>query len=192
MLVFRMGFLSRDKISKLKLKNFGSEVLISENASILHPELVSIGDNSRIDDFVVISGKVSIGSHVHIGTHCSLLASSQEIILEDFSGISPGCRIFAASDDFSGDSLTNPTIPNEFTKVNYSRVVLKKHVIVGSNSVIGPGVTLNEGAAIGALSLVRLDVEAWTINAGVPARKIRERAKTLLQFESFLGDIKKS
>jgi acetyltransferase-like isoleucine patch superfamily enzyme len=54
---------------------------------------------------------------------------------------------------------------------------------VGAGRILLPGVTLGEGAAVGALSLVRRDVEPFTIVAGTPAKPIGERSRRLLELE---------
>ena len=59
--------------------------------------------------------------------------------------------------------------------MNNKKVVF---VIIAPNCVILPGVTIGEGAAIGALSLIKEDVEPWTVVAGIPARKISDRPRT--------------
>ena len=82
--------------------------------------------------------------------------------------------------------MTNPMIPSRFTAVTHANVTLKKHVIVGSGSVILPGVTLHEGVAVGALSLINEDCEAFCIYAGTPVRKIRKRKSELLKMEKEL------
>lgn len=79
--------------------------------------------------------------------------------------------------------MTNPTVAPEFRNVTNAPVIISRHVIVGAGSVILPGVTLHEGAAIGALSLVRNDCEAFSVYAGTPAKKIADRQKDLLQLE---------
>jgi galactoside O-acetyltransferase len=82
--------------------------------------------------------------------------------------------------------MTNPTIPSEYTGVIHKDVYLGKHVIVGSGSVILPGVRLEEGVAIGALSLVTKSCKAFGIYAGNPAKFIKERKKDLLALEQKL------
>lgn len=60
---------------------------------------------------------------------------------------------------------------------------MEKHVIVGTNSVAMPGVTLKEGTAIGAMSLVLNDTESWSINVGNPVKKIKNRSKNILRLQ---------
>ena len=79
--------------------------------------------------------------------------------------------------------MTNPTIPDEFKRVTYGDIIIKKHSIVGSSSVILPNVTINTGASIGALSLVKKDCEEFSIYSGNPAIKIGKRHKKFLRYE---------
>jgi galactoside O-acetyltransferase len=86
--------------------------------------------------------------------------------------------------------MTNPMVPNQYTNVERGEVVLKRHVIIGSSSVILPGVTIGEGSAVGALSLVNKSLPDWGIFSGIPARRLRDRSQNLLKHESeFLKSI---
>ncbi|MGL6373609.1 hypothetical protein ACSZMY_08205 [Aeromonas hydrophila] len=67
--------------------------------------------------------------------------------------------------------MTNPMVPSEYTNVKHADVKLEKHVVIGSGSLLLPGITLHEGVAVGALSMVRTDCEAFSIYMGVPAKK---------------------
>ena len=73
--------------------------------------------------------------------------------------------------------------PEELTNVTHAPIKLMKHVIIGCNSVILPGVTLEEGVAIGAMSLVQQDCKAYTIYCGNPLRKLIPRSKNILKLE---------
>jgi galactoside O-acetyltransferase len=106
--------------------------------------------------------------------------------MADFSGLSQGVKLYSTSDDYSGRFLTNPTVPAAYLGVKRGRILLGTHVIVGAGSVVLPGVSLGAGSAVGALSLVREDVEAWTMVAGAPARQIGARRKDLLILEQQL------
>lgn len=79
--------------------------------------------------------------------------------------------------------MTNPTVPSLYTRVTHADVLLGKHVIVGSGSVILPGITLEEGVAVGALSLVTKNCEAFGVYVGNPARRIKWRKRDLLELE---------
>ena len=178
-----MGYLSKRELSKLNFLSLGNGVLISELASLHKTELMAIGDNSRVDDFCAVSGNVHIGRNVHISVHCSITASSEWAIFEDFSGLAMGCHVFTSSDDYSGASMTNPTVPIEYRKPKHGAVRIGRHVIVGATSVVFPGVIIADGCSIGAFSMVNKSTDPWGVYAGVPAKRVRERSMDLLLLE---------
>lgn len=183
-----MGILSDEQIEQMGFTQVGTNPRLSDKASYYNCANIKIGDNVRIDDFSVLSagiGGIEIGSYIHIANHSSLIGAGK-IILDDFSGISSRVSIYSSSDDYSGAHMTNPTIPTEFTHVHHADVVIGRHVIIGSGSVVLPGVTLEEGVAVGALSLVTKSCKAFGIYSGVPARRIKERKRDLLALEKAL------
>lgn len=180
-----MGWLTRDQISAMGFLHVADSALLSDRASFHNCSRISIGAYSRIDDFCVIAGGgggISIGRNVHIAVSCSLLGRGG-IRLDDFAGLSSRVAIYSSSDDYSGASMTNPTVPREYTKVKDADVWLQRHVIVGAGSVILPGVTLEVGVAVGALSMVSRSCAAFGIYAGNPAKRISERKHDLLDKE---------
>jgi galactoside O-acetyltransferase len=155
---------------------------IYPSCRIIHAgEALSVGEHSQIDDFAFVNaGKLCrIGRFVHIASFVSVIGGG-EFVIDDFSGLSAGCRVITGTDDYTGPFLTNPTVPPEFTNVLTSRVTIGKHVIVGTNVVIFPGVTIGEGAAIGACSVVRRDLPPWGVYAGDPLRRIGERNRAAI------------
>lgn len=184
------SFYTEEELRGFGFKYIGKNVKIKRTAGIFFTENVSIGNNSRIDDFVIIVASapancVQIDEHVHIASNC-YLAGSNGIIMESFSGLSPGVKIFSGSDDYLGNKLTNPTVPKKYIGGKSGTVVLKRHVIVGAGSVILPCCIVETGTAIGALSLVTKNLASWSVYSGIPARKIKERRKDLLKLEKAL------
>jgi len=178
-----MAYYSDDDLIKMGFKSIGKNVKISDKASIYNCDQIEIGDNSRIDDFCVISGKIKIGRNVHIAPFCLVAGGEKGIFFEDFSGLAYQVQVFTQSDDYSGRSMTNPTIPKEYKNEAKKEVHIGKHSIIGAGSIIMPGVILAEGTSIGALSLVRKSTEEWCIYLGNPAKKIMNRKKDLLELE---------
>ena len=160
--------------------------MISRKASIYSPQKIKIGSHVRIDDFCVLSGDIVLGNYIHISPYTALYGH-KGIEMEDFTGLSPRCTVLSASDDFGGNYLISPMVPEKCTNVTGGKVTLKRFVQVGAGSIIMPGITLNEGVAIGAMSLVKMDVAAWGIYAGNPLRFIREREKGLLNLYNGLA-----
>jgi len=177
------SFYSEEELQTIGFKKLGKNVRISRKTSIYGAEQIEIGDNVRIDDFCILSGRIKIGNYVHIASGCYLFAGEAGITLEDFSGLSSRVTIYAVTDDYSGEVLTNPTIPMEYRRVIEKPVLIMKHAIIGTGATILPGVTIGLGAAVGAMSLVTKDVLDWAIVAGIPAKFIKERKKDLLNLE---------
>lgn len=173
------AFYSREELSALGLAKFGEDVLISRKASIYSPGTISLGNHVRIDDFTVLSGGagIAVGDYVHISCFSALYGGGG-IVVGSHVAISSRCAIYSVSDDYSGKSLTNSTVPAAFKPgLEVQPVKLEDHVIMGTNSTILPGVTLGEGVALGAHTLVIQDCAAWTILVGSPARVLRERSR---------------
>lgn len=178
-----MGFYERKQLECMGFKYVGKNVKVSNKASIYNHELISIDDNSRIDDFCVLSGNIKIGKNVHIAVFCNVAGGEKGIIMEDFSGLAYGVNVFTQSDDYTGRALTNPTIPDIYKLEKKKEVMIKRHVIIGAGSIVFPGVILQEGCSVGAMSMVTKSTEAWKIYSGIPAKPIKERKKELLRFE---------
>lgn len=178
-----MGYLSEEKLQEMGFKSLGTNVKISDRASMYNTDQIEIGDNSRIDDFCVVSGKISIGRHVHIAPLCLVAGGTEGIKFSDFSGLAYHAQVFTQSDDYTGNSLTNPTVPTKYKSEHKASVSLGKHVIVGAGSIVFPGVQLAEGCSIGAMSLVNKSTEAWGMYVGCPAKRVKERSQELLKLE---------
>ena len=109
--------------------------------------------------------------------------------MEDYSGISSRVTLYSAMDDFSGDYLIGPIHPEELTHVTGGTVHLQRFVQIGAGCVVFPSVTLGEGSVVGALSLVREDTEAWSVNVGIPAKFQKRRSMKLLDRLNTFNDV---
>jgi acetyltransferase-like isoleucine patch superfamily enzyme len=160
------------------LKYIGRNVIIGKTVRIRYPELVSIGDNCIIDDFTYISTELNLIGYNHISAGCKIIGGKNSIVnLDMFSTLSPNVTIAAGSDDYEG-GIATPLVPLEFKgKVEYGTVTIGRHAILGSSSVILPNVSIGDGVAIGALSLVKRNLEPWYLYAGIPVRRLKKRNK---------------
>ena len=186
------SFYSKEELKTLGLKSVGSNVLISRKCSIYGAQNISVGDNVRVDDFCILSGNITIGSHIHIAAYTALYGGDSGIVIEDFANLSSRICVYSVSDDYSGETMTNPMIPDEFKNVESKPVLIKKHVIIGTNCTVLPGVTIGEGTAVGCMSLVNKSLDEWGIYVGVPCKFLKPRKKDLLEKEKeFLKVYKK-
>ena len=164
----------------------GHNVTVRRLVVIVAPETITVGSHVMVDDFVFIGAhrKLILGNHVHVASHASITGGGRVLVC-DFCGISSGARLVSGTDDFTGGGLTGPTIPPEFRHPHRGTIVLEPHVIIGSNAVVLPDVTIGEGSTVGAGSVVTGSLEPWGVYAGSPARRISERPREeLLASES--------
>jgi len=186
--LFNPGYYTEDDLRDAGFRSLGHNVRIARNCTIIGIENIEIGSNVRIDGYSALTaagGYIRIGNYVHIGG-CCFLSGGAGITLEDYAGLSQGVRLYSKTDDYSGASMTNPTVPAEFTNCKSGAVHLGRHVIIGSGSVVLPDAQLGEGVAVGALSLVTKSLAAWGIYAGAPAKRIKSRDQGLLMKEEQL------
>jgi len=181
------SFFSEKELKQSKFRSIGRNVLIKKNVSLYFVENISIGNNVRIDDNVIIvaskkNSPVRIGNYIHIASNC-YLAGSDGIEIMDFTTLAPGVLIFSGSDDYSGKKLTNPMVGNPYVGGKSGKVTLCKHVIIGAGSVVLPDVTIKQGSSVGALSLIKKDLNPWGVYSGIPAKKIKNRHKDILKLE---------
>ena len=170
-----MGYFSETELKDYGFKSLGNGVKISTRCAIYDAEKISIGRFSRIDDFCVISGNLKLGNYCHITPQCLFAGGDPGIEIEDFCTFAYGVRVFAQSDDYTGASMTNSLIPKKYKKEIFGRVHIQSQTIIGAGSCVMPGVTVAEGCAIGAMSLLIHNTEPWGIYHGIPARRMRDR-----------------
>ncbi len=185
------SFYTREELTNIGFKCLGENVLLSRHTSIYSAGKISIGNNVRIDDFCILSGSITIGNNVHIAPYCGLFAGDYGIDINDFCGISSRCIIYSLTDDYSGQYLTNPTIPDKYRNVIGGRVTLGKHAVIGTGTTILPNITIEECVSVGSMSLVTKDLPAWGIYVGIPCRKLKDRENNILSLEKdYLSELK--
>lgn len=160
----------------------GKNSTISEKASIYGSDNIEIGDNVRIDDFCILSafgGYIKIGNNVHIAAGTKIYGSGG-MVIEDYANISTNCTIFSASDDFSGEALIGPMIPEKYRKVTKARVTIEKFAVIAAHCTLFPGAYVAEGVALGAHTMLTKTTFPWWVYVGVPAKKLHQRKKDLI------------
>ena len=171
-------------LSELRLfgfKSIGKNVLVSRKSSVYDANLITLGNNVRIDDFCCISGNIFLGNNCHVTPFCLLAGGEKGIHVGNYCTFAYRMSIFTQSDDYFGNSMVNSTIPKEFKNEIKKHIFIDDHVIIGANSVVLPGCSLAAGTSIGAFSLVTKSTEAWGIYYGSPARRRGERSKKILK-----------
>lgn len=104
--------------------------------------------------------------------------------MKDYSGISSRVSVYSSSDNYDGEYMTNPCLPDNVTNTTHKDVIIGKHVVIGSNSVVLPGVILADGCSIGAMSLVNKSVNGQDVMVGIPIKKIKGRKSNIFDLEN--------
>jgi acetyltransferase-like isoleucine patch superfamily enzyme len=184
-----IGSFTKEELLIMGFASIGENVSISKTSTLYNCKNISIGNHVRIDNFCTIApsgnAKLTIGNYVQISAY-SFVNGMGDVTLEDFVTFAPYVRLFSSSDDYSGKTLTNATIPHQYLGTITKPILLKKHSIIGVGSSIMPGVTLGEATAVAGHSFVNQSSEPFTIIGGVPARYIKKRSRILLEKESLL------
>ena len=145
-----LGDTLRYMATKPFIKRLGI-VRIYEGVTFWYPYRISIGNNTSLNEWVFLQGYggVVIGDRVRIGHRASIISSDHKIASRD--------------------------VPFTESGLIAGRVIIEDDVYIGANSTILKGVRLGRGSDVAAGAVVTKDVEPFTIVAGVPARKIRDR-----------------
>lgn len=146
-----------------------SSVVLADDVVIHHPDLVNlygctIGAGARIGTFVEIQKNVSIGRNCKISSHSFIC---EGVTIED--GVFIGHGVMFTNDMYPRAVNADGSLQSDSDwEMLPTRV--KRRASIGSNATILPGVTIGEGAQVGAGAVVTKDVPNHAIVAGVPAR----------------------
>ena len=117
----------------------------------------------------------NVGKNVFIGDYVRVdLQHANMIYIDDYAHITSGCRLLCHQRD-----LKNYRVGDNAALCGYRKgeIHIGKGVMVGMESTIMPGVTIGDGAIVGAGSLVVKDIPAWTVAMGVPAKVVKNIEK---------------
>lgn len=156
----------------------GEDVVLCPHLVFVWPERIHLKNRILISEFGWLQGGriLVIGNFIHIAPFVSI-AGGGAVIMDDFTSIAAGGCLIGGSDDLHGKALVNPTIPARLRGVKRSYIHMKKHAVIATNATVLPGVTLGEGAVLGANSVATKDLDPWTIYTGIPARPVADRGQ---------------
>jgi len=186
---FDPGYFTGDQLRAFGFARVGEGCAIARNCTIIGLANIVLGDHVRIDGYTTLvaeQGSLRTGSHVHL---CSgvVIGARGGVELGDYSSLSHGVRLLSAADDYSGDRMTNSTLPAHVLGVATAPIRVGAHAPVGTGALLLPGAELGEGTAVTAMAVVAGALPAWTICGGNPARVLRPRSRDLLRHAAQLG-----
>jgi acetyltransferase-like isoleucine patch superfamily enzyme len=191
------GYLLRKILYPKLFAKVGRGTVFGRNMTIRHPSKISIGENSIIDDLVVLDAKgkgnkgITIGDNVIIARNTVVSCKGGDIDIGDNSNISLNCMIHSEKSVTIGKNNLWAAYcyiigggNHEFDRVDIpivqqgSRVtgiVMDEDIWLGADVRILDGCHLGKGVVVGAGSLVTKDIPDYHLAAGMPARVIRDR-----------------
>ncbi len=162
------------KLNKYLIKSWELLIAIPYRKSLVHKcgKNVRIGRHTRAEGW----NNIELGNHVSIGANCVFLTTRANVIIGDHVVFGPNVTCITGNHriDMVGryiDSVTDADKKPE----NDEDIIFMGDNWIGANSTILKGVTIGKGAVVAAGSVVTHTVDDYTIVAGVPARKIRDR-----------------
>jgi acetyltransferase-like isoleucine patch superfamily enzyme len=191
-----LGLALRKALYPLLLGSCGRNVVFGQNVVLRHPHKIHVGDNVVVDDNCLLDAKgdsnrgIRIGSGVFIGRNSILSCKNGDIELADGANIGFNCEVFSASRVTIGASVlmaaysyiiggdhdfSDPTSPVLAQARTSAGVDIGAGAWLGAGAKILDGVRIGEHAIVGAAAVVRDDVPAHAVAAGVPARVISRR-----------------
>jgi len=133
---------------------------------------ISIGKRSRLGSNIELrtaeKGSIDLGNDIRINRGCTLVSYSR-IVVGDYAIIGEYVSIRDAN---HGMDINEPMRYQQHT---CAPVHIGRDVWIGRGSCILPGVSIGDGCVIGANSVVTVDIPAYSIAAGVPAKVIKKR-----------------
>jgi len=131
----------------------GKNVIIYSGAEMRSPNKLTIGEGTIIGHYSVLDARnfIEIGENVNFSHGVWLWTEQHNHNAHDFSCESPKNK----------------------------KITIHNRVWLGPRVIVLPGCTIGEGAVVGAGSVVTKDIEPFSLNAGIPARKIGERSRNI-------------
>jgi acetyltransferase-like isoleucine patch superfamily enzyme len=166
----------RTLLYKLRYKiKIGSNCKICRRVDIKKTEgaILEIGNHTTIADYTLLqltkpSPVVRIGDHTVVGRNC-IIASKTRLTIGNYVLIGAYCQLIDHSHGFKADEL----ITNQ--KAECAPLTIRDDVWIGTGAKVLAGVSVGQGAVIGANSVVTKNIPEYQIWAGNPARFIKER-----------------
>lgn len=160
-----------------RVKYCGKGVKLFPLCKMIHPHKAELDDYCQIMDYAFIDAgnSLKIGKYSTITWHC-LIEGGANIFIGDRVFIGPGSKVLSSTYELNGYYAIEH-IPDDAYGICYGDITIHNDAYIGANSIILPGVTIGEGAVVGASSLVNHNLKPWGIYFGSPAKLIGIREK---------------
>jgi acetyltransferase-like isoleucine patch superfamily enzyme len=191
-----LGFFLRKLFYPLLFQKTGKGVVFGRNITFRHPHKISIGDNSVIDDYVVLDAKgeanegIRIGQNAYVGRNTILSCKEGSIYLDDYCNISANCSLLSeteirlgkylagecylvAGGNHSFEDISQPIMFQP--SVSKGGIKIEEDVWLAAGVIVLDGITIGRGSVVGAGSIVTRSLPEYSVAFGTPARKMKDR-----------------
>jgi acetyltransferase-like isoleucine patch superfamily enzyme len=197
-----LGFFLRKLFYPILFKKVGKGVVFGRGISVRHPKKIVIGENTFIDDNVVLDAKgkdnegIQVGRNAYIGRNTILSCKEGSIYLDDYCNISANCHLLSETEIRLGKyvflagqcylvaggnhSFEDPAIPI-MLQPSYSKggIVIGEDVWLGAGVIVLDGASVGQGTIVGAGSVVTQSLPEYCIAVGIPAKKTKDRRTSI-------------
>lgn len=174
---------------KNKLRFCGEGVRLYPLCKMIRAENAELDNNCQIFDYVFIDA----GRSLKIGKYSTLtwnvlIEGGASTKIGDRVFIGPGSKLLTSTYKING-YYTVEHLPGNCNEIEYGDIIIEDDAYIGANCIIMPGVKIGEGAVVGANSLVKSDLEPWTIYVGTPCKPIGKREKPTKERQEMLKKV---
>lgn len=192
------GLFLRRLFYPLLFRSVGKGVVFGRQITLRHPHKVSLGENTVVDDYAVLDAKgeanagIQIGRNVYIGRNCILSCKEGSIFLDDYCNLSANCSLLSETEIRIGrycflagqcylvaggnHGFKDISVPIMFQpSVSKGGIRVGEDVWLGAGVIVLDGVSVGRGSVVGAGGVVARPLPEYSVAAGVPARRIRDR-----------------
>ena len=172
-----------------RLKFCGEGVRLYPLCKMIRANNAELDNYCQIMDFVFIDAgqSLKIGKFSTLTWYC-LIEGGASTYIGDRVFLGPGTKLLTSTYKLNG-YYSVEHIPERCRGTDYGDIVLMDDAYIGASCTILPGVTIAEGAVVGANSLVNKDLDSWGIYVGSPCKKIGEREKPSLERRELIKQI---
>ncbi len=193
-----LGLFLRKIFYPMILKNVDKGVVFGHHITLRHPHHISIGENSFLDDYAVLDAKggsdpgILIGKNVFVGRNTILSCKGGSITIDDYANISSNCSLLSetkinigkytflaghcylvAGGNHSFDRTDVPIMLQ--ASLTKGGIHIDEDCWLGASVILLDGIKLGRGCVIGAGAVVTKSLPPYSVAAGIPAKKIRDR-----------------
>lgn len=195
-----LGYFCRKIFYPFLFKYVGKGVVFGRNLTLRHPHKISIGENTYIDEYIVLDAKgeknrgIYIGNNSYIGRNTIISCKEGSIYLDDYCNISSNCSLLSETEIRLGKYCFlagncylvaggNHSFDDINTPIMFQQSYTKGGIFIGDDCWLAAGVTildgitLGKGCVVGAGSVVTKSFKDYSVILGYPAWKIKDRIK---------------